>query len=150
AIAATWRVPACDLVVSLSHCVAKNACPPAGVPHVCYCFTPMRYAWHMREAYFVGRARGIRGQLLSGLLVLLRAWDRRAAAHVTHFVAISRTVQLRIAECHARESTVIYPPVDTDFYCPDGRPRDDFYLVVSALAPYKRLDLALRACRELR
>src|SRR5262249_52562151 len=56
--AARWRLPACDLVVSLSHCVAKAALPPAGAPHVCYCFTPMRYAWHMRRAYFGGKAAG--------------------------------------------------------------------------------------------
>src|SRR4051794_3548918 len=51
-LAARWKLPACDLVLSLSHCVAKAAAPPPGVPHVCYCFTPMRYAWHMRGAYF--------------------------------------------------------------------------------------------------
>src|SRR4051794_2039832 len=53
--AAGWRIPPCDLVVSMSHCVAKSAQPPVGVPHACYCFTPMRYAWHLREAYFAGR-----------------------------------------------------------------------------------------------
>src|SRR5438309_7176648 len=52
AVCARWRLPECDLVVSFSHCVAKAAQPPGGVPHVCYCFTPMRYAWHMKDAYF--------------------------------------------------------------------------------------------------
>src|SRR5262249_58393259 len=93
--AAGWRVADADLVVSLSHAVAKSARPPKGVPHVCYCFTPMRYAWHMQEAYF-GR-RGLKARLVDALLGLLRAWDRRTAARVTHFVAISRTVQGRIA-----------------------------------------------------
>jgi glycosyltransferase involved in cell wall biosynthesis len=148
-LAARWPVPACDLVVSLSHCVAKAARPPEGVPHVCYCFTPMRYAWHMRHAYFAGK-QGWKSRLLEKMLAALRDWDRKTAARVTHFVAISRTVRQRIAECYGRDSTVIYPPVDTDFYTPAALPREDYYLVMSALAPYKRLDLAVAACNRLR
>jgi glycosyltransferase involved in cell wall biosynthesis len=148
-LAASWRLPACDLVVSLSHCVAKAARPPRGVPHVCYCFTPMRYAWHLREAYFGGRLGRLRSALVGRLLAALRDWDRRTSDRVTEFVAISRTVQARIAECYGRTSTVIYPPVDTDFYRPGPVPREDYYLAVSAFAPYKRLDLAVAACRRL-
>jgi glycosyltransferase involved in cell wall biosynthesis len=148
-IVETWRLPACDLVMSFSHCVAKSARPPRGVPHVCYCFTPMRYAWHMREAYF-GRELGLKARALERILGLLREWDRRTAARVTHFIAISHTVQQRIAECYGRSSTVIYPPVDTDFYCPASVPRENYYLAVSAFAPYKRLDLAVEACNRLR
>src|SRR5205814_4640903 len=85
----TLRLPPCDLVVSLSHCVAKAARPPRGVPHVCYCFTPMRYAWHLRDAYFAERPRA-QARLLDGLLEALRRWDRATADRVTHFVAISR------------------------------------------------------------
>src|SRR5262249_27185252 len=114
-----WRLPRCDLVVSFSHCVAKSVRPPRDVPHVCYCFTPMRYAWHLPAAYFgPERLPGLRARAAGRLLALLRAWDRRTADRVTHFLAISRTVQRRIAECYGRGSTVIYPPVDTDFYCP--------------------------------
>ncbi len=83
------------------------------------------------------------------MLDRLRDWDRQTASRVTHFVAISRTVPQRIAECYGRESTVIYPPVDTDFYTPDDGPREDYYLCVSALAPYKRIDLAIEACNRL-
>jgi glycosyltransferase involved in cell wall biosynthesis len=149
-LAARWRLPPCDLVVSLSHCVAKGALPPAGVPHLCYCFTPMRYAWHMREAYFArdGR-RGLRARLRDAMLARLRDWDYRTAERVTDFVAISQTVRRRIADCYGRDSRVIYPPVDTDFYTPSPLPRQDFYLVVSAFAPYKRIDLAVEACRRL-
>jgi glycosyltransferase involved in cell wall biosynthesis len=146
---ASWRLPPCDVVVSLSHCVAKSVRPPRRVPHVCYCFTPMRYAWHMREAYF-GTGHGLKTRLLEQLLRWLRDWDRRTARGVTHFIAISQTVQRRIAECYGRASTVIYPPVDTDFYCPAPVPREDYYLAVSAFAPYKRLDLAICACNRLR
>jgi glycosyltransferase involved in cell wall biosynthesis len=150
-LAARWRLPPCDLVISLSHCVAKAAQPPRGVPHVCYCFTPMRYAWHLRDSYFgKGKTGGFKRKLLGRFLARLRSWDRRTAQRVTHFIAISQTVRRRIAECYGRDSAVIYPPVDTDFFCPAPVPRTDYYLAVSAFAPYKRLDLAVAACRRLR
>ncbi|HEV3083133.1 MAG TPA: glycosyltransferase [Gemmataceae bacterium] len=150
AAAASWRLPACDLVLSFSHCVAKAARPPRGVPHVCYCFTPMRYAWHQRQAYFgADRFGRLKSRAIDWLLQHLRAWDRQTAERVTHFLAISRTVQERIAECYQRTSTVIYPPVDTDFFCPARTPREDYYLAVSAFAPYKRLDLAIAACKRM-
>jgi glycosyltransferase involved in cell wall biosynthesis len=145
----SWRLPRCELVVSFSHCVAKAARPPQGVPHVCYCFTPMRYAWHQCHAYFEGY-RGLKASTLAWFLQRLRDWDRRTAERVTHFVAISRTVQQRIAECYSRQSKVIYPPADTAFFCPAPLRREDFYLAVSAFAPYKRLDLAIAACNKLK
>jgi glycosyltransferase involved in cell wall biosynthesis len=148
-LAARWRLPACDVVVSLSHCVAKSASPPPGVPHVCYCFTPMRYAWHLRDAYFGPRVPGVSRRLFEMCLNRLRAWDRQTAARVSHFVAISRTVQERIRTSYGRDSLVIYPPVDTDFFCPAPIPREDYYLVLSALVPYKRLELAIAACNRL-
>jgi glycosyltransferase involved in cell wall biosynthesis len=118
---------------------------PAGVPHFCYCHTPMRYAWHMRDAYFHGPRRWLAERVLSRL----RAWDRHSAAGVTHFIANSRVVQKRIRECYGRDSIVIHPPVDTDFYCPAPVAREGYYLILSAFAPYKRLDLALTACQRL-
>ncbi len=152
-----------DLVVSLSHAVAKGVRPPAGVPHVCYCFTPMRYAWDRRADYFClsGRFRRTPMAAVRNLVLdWVQRWDRGTSDRVTHFVAISRTVADRIARCYGRSSRVIYPPVDTDFYtqarafggphsCPsDGRPREDFFLCVSALVPYKRIDLAIEACNR--
>ena len=141
-----------DLVVSFSHAVAKAVKPPPGTPHVCYCFTPMRYAWHRRRDYFVFSAR-LRGTPMAAArnLVLdrIRRWDRATAERVTHFVAISRTVAGRIAECYDRESRIIYPPVDTQFYTPGHARREDFYLCVSALVPYKRVDVAIAACNRL-
>ncbi len=143
-----------DIVVSLSHCVAKSVRVPRGVPHVCYCCTPMRYAWHLEDSYFgrSNRGRALRSPLSALrplLLADLRRWDRATAGRVTDFVAISRTVQRRIHECYGRASTLIFPPVNTDFFTPDDRPRDDFYLCVSAHSPYKRLDLAVGACSRL-
>ena len=150
-VAALWPITSCDLLVSFSHAVAKAAVPPPGVPHVCHCFTPMRYAWHMREAYFAGRVRGLKARVVDRLLAALRAWDRRTSDRVSHFIANSQTVRARIRECYGRDSVVIYSPVDTDFYHPelDVR-REDFYLVISAFAPYKRLDLAVEACNRLK
>jgi glycosyltransferase involved in cell wall biosynthesis len=145
------RLPACDVVVSFSHCVAKAIHVPRDVPHVCYCFTPMRYAWHMKDAYFGdNRVRGIKARLVDAVLSRLRRWDRETAGGVTHFVAISETVRRRISDCYGRESAVIYPPVDTDFYTPAALPREDYYLALSAFAPYKRIDLAIEACNQLR
>jgi glycosyltransferase involved in cell wall biosynthesis len=149
-LAARWPIPDCDAVLSFSHCVAKAAAPPSGVPHVCYCFTPMRYAWHQRASYFrrgrLGRTKVAAAELL---LARLRAWDRRTADRVTHFVAISETVRRRIGECYGRESVVVYPPVDTDFFTPAAVSREGYYLIVSALAPYKRFDLAVESCNRL-
>lgn len=151
-----WRLPPADLVVSFSHCVAKSVRPPlrngSPVPHVCYCFTPMRYAWHMREAYFrPGQVKGLKGRLVETILKQLRDWDRQSAERVSHFIAISQTIRQRIAECYDRESTVIYPPVDTDYYTPvNNQRRDNYFLIVSAFAPYKRVDLAIQVCNERR
>ncbi|MCS6865631.1 MAG: glycosyltransferase [Gemmataceae bacterium] len=150
-LAAGWRIADAELVVSFSHAVAKSAHAPNGVPHVCYCFTPMRYAWHLQQSYFPTTHRWglLTAKMVDLLLARLRAWDRQTARRVTHFVAISHTVRQRIYDCYQRQATVIYPPVDTEFYTPSHPAREDFYLVVSALAPYKRFDLAIEACRKL-
>lgn len=161
-LAAGWRIPRAELVISLSHAVAKSAQAPEGVPHVCYCFTPMRYAWHMQEAYFAALSppafscgplrwlERVKNWSRDRLLEALRRWDQATAARVTHFLAISHTVRQRIWDCYRRHAPVIYPPVDTDFYTPTFQKREPFYLIVSALAPYKRFDLAIAACERLR
>jgi glycosyltransferase involved in cell wall biosynthesis len=145
--ARSWRTGPVDLVVSFSHCVAKAIQPPPGVPHVCYCFTPMRYAWQGRDAYLEGWSdRPVRRALAGAVLDRMRAWDRASASRVSHFVAISDTVRERIARFYGRESRVIRPPVDAGFYTPDDCPRDDFYLCFSALVPYKWIEHAVLAC----
>jgi len=147
----SWRLKDVDLVISLSHCVAKAVVPPPGVPHVCYCFTPMRYAWQGRDAYLESWSdRPVRRALARTTLARLRRWDRATASRVTHFVAISETVRQRIARCYRRDSRVIQPPVNVAFYTPGATvvPRDHDYLVVSALVPYKRIDQAVAACTQ--
>jgi glycosyltransferase involved in cell wall biosynthesis len=136
-----------DLIVSMSHCVAKAVRPPARALHVCYCFTPMRYVWDLYDDYF-GRGRGPAARLLMPpLAAALRRWDRRTAG-VDHFVAISRHIAERIRRVYDRPADVIYPPVDVQrFEIAEGG--GDSYLVVSALAPYKRVDLAVAAATRL-
>ena len=145
--ARSWKTGDVDLVVSFSHCVAKAVRPPAGVPHVCYCFTPMRYAWEGRQAYLDSWPGHSPRRALTGLVLdRLQTWDRATAGRVTHFVALSETVRARIARCYGRDSRVIPPPVDTEFYAPIAAPRDGPYLCVSALVPYKKIAHAVAAC----
>ncbi len=145
--AQTWDVGDADLVISLSHCVAKMVRVPCGVPHICYCFTPMRYAWNGRDSYLASWSdRPVRRAIASKILNRLRQIDRASSSRVSHFVAISETIHDRINRCYDRDSRVIQPPVDVDFYAPvaSDRTRDDFYLCVSALVPYKRIDHAVQ------
>jgi glycosyltransferase involved in cell wall biosynthesis len=125
--------------------------------HVCYCLTPTRYLWlfdQYRKREQLGSGLSL---ALQPLLALLRRWDWAAAQGVDHFVAISTTVQQRIRMIYGRESVIIHPPVDTEFFtpAPSGVPLGpasrvgDFFLIVSRLIPYKRIDLAIQAFRRL-
>ena len=136
-----------DLIVSMSHCAAKAVPVPPGALHLCYCFSPMRYVWDLYDDYF-GRGRGPAMRLLAGPLARrLQSWDRRTDG-VHHFVAISRHIAERIRRVYDRPAEVIYPPVDVArFEIADAG--DDYYLVVSALIPYKRIDLAVVAATRL-
>jgi glycosyltransferase involved in cell wall biosynthesis len=138
-----------DLVLSSSHCVAKGARPAPGALHVCYCFTPMRYVWDMYDEYF-GRCAGpVTRTLMPPVAGALRWWDRRASRRVHHFAAISRHVAERIRRFYGREADVLYPPVDVQRFRLAEEEPEDFYLVVSALSPYKRIDLAVEAASRL-
>jgi glycosyltransferase involved in cell wall biosynthesis len=132
-------------VLSSSHCVAKGARPAAGVPHVSYCFTPMRYVWDLYDDYFGRHAGLLTRTVMPAVAARLRRWDRRSSARVDRFVAISRHVAARIDRCYGRSAEVVHPPVDVGRFEVASGDDDGFYLVVSALAPYKRLDLAVRA-----
>ncbi len=137
-----------DLVLSSSHAVAKSARVPPGALHVCYCFTPMRYVWDLYDEYFGRPAGRLTRALMPPVAAMLRRWDRRTAAGVHHFVAISRFVADRIRRAYGREADVIYPPVDVARFRIEESV-GDFYLVVSALSPYKRIDLAVEAANRL-
>jgi glycosyltransferase involved in cell wall biosynthesis len=137
-----------DLILSSSHAVAKAVRVPAQALHVCYCFTPMRYVWDRYQDYFGPRASTLTRLVMPPLAAWLRRWDQRTAARVHHFVAISRFVAERIERAYRRQAEVIYPPVDVSRFRTDETP-EDFFLVVSALTPYKRTDLAVEAANRL-
>jgi glycosyltransferase involved in cell wall biosynthesis len=138
-----------DLVISASHCAAKSVIPPGRAKHLCYCFSPMRYAWDQFDMYFgpdrVGPAAS--RWFYRPAMAALARWDAATAARVDRFVAISRHVAARIARYYNRVASVVYPPVDTVFYRPTAVPAETHFLIVSALVPYKRIDLAIDACR---
>lgn len=138
-----------DLVVAVSHCVAHGVAVEAGTRFVCYCLTPMRYAWGMYDAYAAGRRFDPRLAMLKLLRPSLRGWDRRAAARVTEYLADCENIRARIRACYGREADVIYPPVDTEFYRPGDAMPGDYYLWAGALVPYKRLDLLLAAAPRI-
>ena len=135
-----------DLVLSLSHCVAKAVRARPDALHLCYCFTPMRYVWDLEDAYAEG-AGPLTRLLLPPMAAALRRWDRRTDG-VSEFVAISSHIADRIRRAYGRAAEVIHPPVDcARFRLAAGV--DDYYLVVSALVPYKRVDLAILAANRL-
>ena len=136
-----------DAVLSVSHCVSHGARPPGdvrGTRTLSYCLTPMRYAWGMAGEY-LGRWAPPAWPMLAAL----RAWDRRMAQHVTAVAGISEFIRDRIRHAWQRDVEVIYPPVEVARFAGVARAPEDFYLVVSALAPYKRVDVAVRACSQL-
>ena len=138
------------LTVSISHCVAKGVIPGPTSRHICYCLTPMRYVWDQYPSYFGAGPRKVAPRGLARLVShYLRVWDVAASNRVDDFVAISRFVADRIRRYYRREAQVIYPPVEWSQYEALPSPERDFYLVVAANAPYKRLDIVLEAFRHV-
>jgi glycosyltransferase involved in cell wall biosynthesis len=137
-----------DLIISTHHAVAKSLSIEPGTPHLCYCFTPMRYVWDQADAYL---GRGARRALAAPLIGALRRFDVHYSdpRQVTRFVAISRLVADRIRRHYGREAQVVHPPVEVDRFQPSDRGPDDFYLLVSGFVPYKREDIALDAFAQL-
>jgi glycosyltransferase involved in cell wall biosynthesis len=146
-----------DLVISTSHCAAKSVVVTGRARHLCYCLTPMRYAWDQFDAYFgVDRVGKLGNMMLRPVMAGLARWDRATEGRVHRYLAISQYVARRIALYYNRQSTLVYPPVDTEFYtagrdvpdapAPPSQPPK--FLVVSALVPYKRVDLAMMAARQ--
>ena len=141
-----------ELVISSSHCAVKSVIPPGRATHVCYCHSPMRYAWDQFEAYFgPAQVGALRSRLLRPVMARMARWDAATAGRVDRFLANSQYVAGRIRRYYNRGSTVVYPPVDTTFYdLPEGPVRRDAgFVIVSALVPYKRIDLAIEACRRV-
>jgi len=137
-----------DLVVSSSHCVAKGARAREGAPHLCYCHTPVRYAYEQFETYFPRRKTRFFA-LKKAAVDRLRAWDQATAGRPTAYLANSSAVAERILRHYGRPARVCHPPVDVEFFSPSGAPREDFLLAVGALVPYKRYDVAIAAAKSL-
>jgi glycosyltransferase involved in cell wall biosynthesis len=142
-----------DLVISASSSVAKGIITSSSVIHVCYCHTPMRYAWEFsteNAGKIAGAGKGgIKQKLLSYFLTLIRLWDFASSARVDYFISNSQNVANRIQKHYRRDAKVIHAPVSCSFFLPNNEDAGDYYLVVSRLQEYKRVDLAIEACNRL-
>ena len=133
-----------DIIVSISHCVAKGVIPPPDGVHISYINSPMRYIWDQYYSYF-GKVKGIKKSFIKRQVSRLKTWDMAASARVDHFIANSHFIKKRIWKYYRREAAVIHPPVDTDFFQPVDNPQRDYFLTVSALVPYKENELLIEA-----
>ncbi len=135
-----------DLVISSNHAVAKGVITGPDQLHVCMCYSPIRYAWDLTHQYLreSGLTKGPKGWLAKIILHRIRMWDCRTANGVDEFIAISNYIARRIEKTYRRPSKVIYPPVDTDAFKLKIE-KEDFYLTVSRMVPYKRVDLIVEA-----
>jgi glycosyltransferase involved in cell wall biosynthesis len=136
-----------DLIISNSHAVAKGVLTGPDQLHICYCYTPIRYAWDFQHQYLQESklTKGFRSALVRYFLHRMRIWDSRTANGVDHFIACSSYIARRIWKVYRRPSTVIYPCVEVDDFTIGSSPREDFYFTCSRLVPYKQVQLIVRA-----
>jgi glycosyltransferase involved in cell wall biosynthesis len=139
-----------DLVISNSHAVAEGVLTSARQLHICYCYTPMRYAWDLQEQYLRESdiASGFQSALARYFLHRIRLWDHASAQRVDHFIACSQYIGRRINKAYRRDSTVIYPNVDTTQFVMGGD-REDFYICSSRMVPYKKMHLIVQAFAKM-
>jgi glycosyltransferase involved in cell wall biosynthesis len=138
-----------DLILSTSHAVAKGAIPRNGATHICYCFTPMRYVWDQYDEYFGKGKAGLATRLAMKLVApYLRTWDVNSCSRVHHFIADSHHVAERIRRYYARSADVLHAPVNVQQFRVSNA-NDGYYLIVSALVPYKKVDLAIQTFNQL-
>ncbi len=137
-----------DLVISVTSEAAKGIITKPGTRHICYCLTPTRYLWSGYDIYFPKRSflRGISASATD----YLRKWDKIAAQRPDVMVAISNVVKARISKYYGRDSQILFPPVEIEKFTPNSPPiRENFFLIVNRLVPYKRVDLAVTAFNKL-
>lgn len=137
-----------DLVISNKSGFCHGVVTGPETLHVCYCLTPTRYLWRYHQYAEQENLGRVARAVLPAFLTFLRQWDRLAADRVDHFIAISAEVRRRIAKIYHRDSTIIYPPVETSRFEPANRV-EDYYLIVGRLVPYRRLDLLIEAFNAL-
>ncbi len=142
------RIQKSDIYISSSHAIAKGFTHPKNKLHICYCHTPMRYAWYLNEDYLQDFS-GIKLQLIQMILPYIRKWDLKSATQVDYFIANSKHIQHQIKEIYKRDSVVIYPPVNTYKFSVSINPRQDFYLAVGRFVPYKKMDIIIKAFKNL-
>ena len=133
-----------DLILSCSHCVAKGIIPSPDALHISYVLTPMRYAWDMYGEYFGEN----RNRMILFFIHYLRMWDVTSSQRVDHFLCISKHVESRIKKFYRREAEVIHPPVEIKRFRLQDK-KENFFLIVSSFAPYKKIDLAIEAFNRL-
>ncbi len=139
-----------DLVISSSHAVAKGVLTHANQLHICYCHSPIRYAWDLYHQYLreSGLHKGFKGFIAKMMLHYIRMWDFTTVNRVDHFIANSAYIGRRIQKVYNRESTVIYPPVDVESFTLTHQ-KDDFYLTASRMVPYKKMDMIVEAFAQM-
>ena len=139
-----------DLIISSSHAVAKGVLTNSNQLHICYCHTPIRYAWDLMQQYLkeADLTTGIKGMIAKSILHYIRIWDSATSNRPDFYVANSNYISKRIFKIYKRESAVIYPPVDTDKFTCDIN-KDNYYLTASRLVPYKRIDLIAEAFTKM-
>ena len=133
-----------DLILSSSHSVAKGVKTNKNQLHICYCHSPMRYAWDSADEYL----KGIKGSIAKLFINYLRKWDLISASNVTHFIANSHYIAEKINRIYNRSADVIYPPVDVDRFGLNNK-KEKYYLTASRLVPYKRIDLVINAFNQM-
>jgi glycosyltransferase involved in cell wall biosynthesis len=139
-----------DLVISSSYAVAKGVLTSSDQLHICYCHSPMRYIWDLTFQYLEAShlQRGLKSFIVRAIFHYMRLWDASSAIRVNEFVANSHYIAHRISKCYNRPATVIYPPVDVDKFSISDT-KDNYFITLSRLVPYKRIDLIIRAFNEL-
>ncbi len=139
-----------DLIISSSHAVAKGVRTHQRQMHICYCYTPIRYAWDMQEQYLQesGLNRGLKGLAVRLILHYIRKWDIRTSKRVNHYVAISQYIADRILKIYGRKAAIIYPPVDLETFVPSST-KDSFYMTASRMVPYKKIGLIVEAFSKM-
>jgi glycosyltransferase involved in cell wall biosynthesis len=139
-----------DLIISNSHAVAKGVITGPDQLHICYCYTPMRYAWDLQHQYLLeaGMARGIRGAIARWYLHRIRIWDIRTAAGVDHFIACSNYIARRIKKVYRRDAAVIYPNVAIQDF-PIATAKKNYYVTASRMVPYKKMRLIVEAFAQM-
>ncbi|MCB8877642.1 glycosyltransferase family 4 protein [Acidisoma silvae] len=140
-----------DLIISNSHAVAKGVITGPDQLHICYCYSPMRYAWDLQAQYLRESRleRGIRSALARYFLHKIRVWDQQSAQHVDHFISCSHYIARRVWKAYRRESEVVYPNVETDIFTIGDEAREDFYFASSRMVPYKKMHLIVQAFAKM-